>query len=130
METDLVEAPIEKPEEYAQEQGEGNGKGEETNGQSWSSWQYDFSKKMRLRYAVDIASVNPSYVDNFVKSIRMAPNGCSFLYSTEDGEVHYVDLRNLDFWGCEAAIDENTLPEIITNYASYHHTEVVYGMDW
>ena len=64
----------------------------ETSTSSWMNWQYDFSKKMRLRYAVDIAGVNPLYPDNFVKSIRMSPNGCSFLYSTEDGMIRYIDL--------------------------------------
>ena len=60
----------------------------------------------------------------------MAPNGCSFVYSTEDGEVHYIDLRTVDFWGWENRDEEIQLPEILQGYASYRHTEVVYGMDW
>lgn len=103
---------------------------EEKQSQSWNTWQYDFAKKLKLRYAVDVAAVNPSYTDNFVKSIRMAPSGCSFIYSTEDGEVHYVDLRTVDFWGWENRDEEIQLPELLREYASYRHTEVVYGMDW
>lgn len=103
---------------------------EENQPQLWNTWQYDFAKKLKLRYAVDVAAVNPSYSDNFVKSIRMAPNGCSFVYSTEDGEVYYVDLRTVDFWGWENRDEEVQLPEMLREYASYHHTEVVYGMDW
>ena len=98
--------------------------------QLWNTWQYNFANKLKLRYAVDVAAVNPSYSDNFVKSIRMAPNGCSFVYSTEDGEVHYIDLRTVDFWGWENRDEEIQLPEILREYASYRHTEVVYGMDW
>ena len=98
--------------------------------QLWNTWQYNFANKLKLRYAVDVAAVNPSYSDNFVKSIRMAPNGCSFVYSTEDGEVHYIDLRTVDFWGWENRDEEIQLPELLQEYASYRHTEVVYGMDW
>ena len=98
--------------------------------QLWNTWQYNFAKQLKLRYAVDVAAVNPSYSDNFVKSIRMAPNGCSFVYSTEDGEVHYIDLRTVDFWGWENRDEEIQLPELLQEYASYRHTEVVYGMDW
>lgn len=102
----------------------------ETSTSSWMNWQYDFSKKMRLRYAVDIAGVNPLYPDNFVKSIRMSPNGCSFLYSTEDGMIRYIDLRSVDFWGCEEAKENPTVPETLSEKYSFNHTEIVYGMDW
>ena len=65
-----------------------NANGDETiQSTEWMKWQYDFSTKMKLRYAVDVAKTNGDCTDNFVKSIRMCPNGCSFLYSLEDGTV-------------------------------------------
>lgn len=102
----------------------------ESSTTSWMNWQYDFSKKMKLRYAVDVAGTNPFYADIFVKSIRMSPNGCSFLYSTEDGMIRYIDLRSIDFWGCEEVKEDHILPETLSESHSFSHTEIVYGMDW
>ena len=130
METDSTSKQMDMLESKESKQVVGDSGVEENQSQTWNSWQYDFSRKLKLRYAVDVAAVNPTYNDNFVKSIRMAPNGCSFLYSTEDGEVHYVDLRTLDFWGWETKDEKIQLPELLREYASYRHTEVVYGMDW
>ena len=102
----------------------------ETSFASWMNWQYDFSKKMNLRYAVDVQHANPQYGDNFVKSIRMSPNGCSFIYSADDGMVRYIDLRNVDFWGCEKEKEDQTAPVTLSDCHSFSHTEIVYGMDW
>lgn len=100
----------------------------------WMKWQYDFSTKMKLRYAVDVAKTNGNCTDNFVKSIRMCPNGCSFLYSLEDGTVRQVDLRDIDFWGVQAAqqADLSGAPSLekLQEGEPFNHTEIVYGMDW
>lgn len=112
-----------------------NASGDETiQSTEWMKWQYDFSTKMKLRYAVDVAKTNGDCTDNFVKSIRMCPNGCSFLYSLEDGTVRQVDLREIDFWGVQAEPlaepKEASSLEKLREGEPFNHTEIVYSMDW
>lgn len=112
-----------------------NANGDETmQSTEWMKWQYDFSTKMKLRYAVDVAKTNGDCTDNFVKSIRMCPNGCSFLYSLEDGTVRQVDLREIDFWGVQAEPlaepKEASSLEKLREGEPFNHTEIVYSMDW
>lgn len=100
----------------------------------WMKWQYDFSTKMKLRYAVDVAKTNGNCTDNFVKSIRMCPNGCSFLYSLEDGTVRQVDLREIDFWGVQPVSEMDcgvaSSLEKLHEGEPFNHTEIVYNVDW
>ena len=44
--------------------------------------------------------------------------------------IRYIDLRSVDFWGCEEAKENPTVPETLSEKYSFNHTEIVYGMDW
>lgn len=102
---------------------------EETN--NIPQWTYNLNEGIKLKYSIDIDKINSSYNNNFVKSIKMSPTGYSFIFSTEDGMVHYVNLSTVDFWGSQQESEEEK-PSLISLTPSYSfsHTELVYSMDW
>ena len=91
-------------------------------------WQYDFSRPLRLSSAIEISSTTSSHSNNFVKSIRMAPSGYSFLYSTEEGMLYYVNLQDIDFWYTDETVS-NPL-QTLEQGICFPHTEVIYDMTW
>lgn len=93
----------------------------------YTRWCYDFSRELKLRYCVDISDINSYCDDNFVKSIRMSPTGCSFLFSCEDGTIHYTDISTIDFWGVNSDTEDRSLLECSKHFS---HTEIVYDFDW
>ena len=96
-------------------------------GESAPMWDYNLNEALKLKYTIDVDKTNPSYNNNFVKSIKMSPSGYSFIYSCEDGIVRYVNLAEVDFWGVNA--EEQSLLALQPSY-HFNHTEIVYGMDW
>lgn len=97
-------------------------------------WKYNLNEAIRLKYTVDVDQTNPSYHNNFVKSIRMSPTGYSYIYSSEDGIVRYVDLSTIDFWGVNEDVtdscEKSSGPAPLSPICNFNHTEIVYGMDW
>ena len=93
----------------------------------YTGWCYDFSRELKLQYFVSVSDDDEYVDDNFVKSIRMSPTGCSFIFSSEDGIVHYVDISNIDFWGVqEGTVDKS----LLVCSKSFNHTQTAYDIDW
>ena len=93
----------------------------------YTGWCYDFSRELKLKYFVDVSGDNEYVEDNFVKSIRMSPTGCSFIFSSEDGIVRYINIRDIDFWGVQ---EPNSEKYLLKSSKSFNHTETAYDIDW
>lgn len=93
----------------------------------YTGWCYDFSKELKLKYFVDVSDNDEYIEDNFVKSIRMSPTGCSLIFSCEDGMVRYVNIRDIDFWGVQ---EENSEKYLLHSSHTFNHTETAYDIEW
>lgn len=93
----------------------------------YTGWCYDFSKELKLKYFVDVSDNDEYIEDNFVKSIRMSPTGCSLIFSCEDGMVRYVNIRDIDFWGVQ---EENSEKSLLHSSHTFNHTETAYDIEW
>ena len=99
------------------------------NGVMGSVWEYVFDEPLILRYGSRVHDVDARNENNFVKSIRCSPSGCSFIYSSEKGMIEYVDLRSINHWYMGEEMSSVCVEEL-SPCKEFVHTEVVYGMEW